>query len=140
MATANRGMTATETFGTTSPVTGTAPTAVDGTDGMPVQDCDSVCLTVSAPPGQTFSGAGTFDCYVLYPALNRWSRFQAGDFGAPLSGVRDFTYEPVDLLARFKGAYLKWVPTGVTFNGGSTGVVSTIQGTPAGAATKKVYT
>lgn len=139
MATANLGMKATETFGTSSPVTGTAPTAVDGTDGQPVQDVAAITVTVSAPAGQLLSGAGTLACYVLFASVGRWSRFPYGDFAVSTSGVRDLTFEPANMIGRFKGAFVKWVPTGVTFNGGS-GLGVTQQGTPAGAGEKRIYT
>lgn len=120
MATTNKGHTATETFGTTSPVTGSAPTAVDGTDGQPIQDLDSVTLAVVCPSGQTFSGAGSFDAYLLDREVNLWGRAAHLDF-TPASGSRTQYFE-ASLAACPRGAFLKWIPNGVTFSGGTSGV------------------
>lgn len=139
MATAVSGMAGTENFAGASPVSGVAPTVVDGSDGLPVQYLGAVTLTVSAPFGQTFSGAGSWLCYVLFAALGRWSRFPSGDMPAPASGVRDYTYDPCDLIGRFKGSYVKWIPSGITYSGGAASVDTLMQGSPAADGERKVF-
>jgi hypothetical protein len=56
-----------ETFGTTSPVSGSAPT--DPTDGQPMDGLTAVQPVVSSASGTTLSGAGTLQAYTLDPAL-----------------------------------------------------------------------
>lgn len=137
------GMLASETFGTTSPVTGTAPSATDGTDGQYVHNLDALSLFVSCPSGGTFSGAGSFDCYARQSSVNggRWSRYKTGDFSAAeCSGKRDYLFESCDLFARASGAQFRWVPTGVDFaGGGSTGVVCAQLGSPQAEGNRKVF-
>lgn len=140
MATLNTGFAASETFAGASPVTGTAPTLTDGSDGQPVAYLDSITPTVSAPVGQTFVGGGSFRCFVMFPSVTRWSRFKAGDLGAPTAGERDCTYDAVDLLGRFKGAYVKWIPVAVDYTGGGTsGVTVHQQGSPASSGNSKTW-
>lgn len=121
MATTNSGTTASETFGTTSPVTGSAPSGA--TDGQPLQDLNAITVVVDAGSGVTLSGAGTLDCYVYDASTAVWSRCPSGDFtlvGIP-SSQRSIAFEPVDVVCP-RNSRIKWVPTGVTFNTGSAGV------------------
>ena len=50
-------------WGTTSPVTGSAPT--DPADGQSMDGLTAITPVVSAASGVTLSGAGTLQCYVL---------------------------------------------------------------------------
>lgn len=120
MATTTSGTSAYEVFGTTSPVTGSAPTAVDGTDGQLIEDFDSITVMVQAPSGQTLSGAGTLLCYVLDPYVAVWARYPQGDLAVSTASVRTLSFEPFEVLCP-RGSYAKWVPSAVTFGGGSTG-------------------
>lgn len=120
MATTNSGTTASETFGTTSAVTGSAPTLA--TDGQPLQDLDGITVVLAAATGVTLSGAGTLDCYVYDTATALWSRCPSADFtcvGVP--AVRSVAFAAVTVVAP-RNARIKWVPTGVTFSAGSAGV------------------
>lgn len=120
MATTNNGTTGSETFGTTSPVTGSAPTATD--DGQPVGDLSGIMVVLDSASTRTLSGAGTLDCYVFDASVGLWSRYPAGDFtcvGIPAS-QRSVAFQAGDLQVR-RGR-IKWVPTGVTFSAGSAGV------------------
>ncbi len=55
----------TETYGTTSPITGAAPTSA--TDGQPMAGLAGIELEVESLAGVTLSGAGTLNCYILQP-------------------------------------------------------------------------
>lgn len=63
----NHGTTYVETYGTTSPVTGSAPTAAD--DGQPLPGLSAITLVVSAPAGNTLGGAGNMVAYLYDPAV-----------------------------------------------------------------------
>jgi hypothetical protein len=130
-----------ETFGTTSPVTGTAPTAIDGTDGHPVDAFGAVTVTASVVGGGTFAGAGNLDCYVYFPAVGAWSRYKGGDLDiTAASGFTNFTFDACLLVGRYRGCYLKWVPNGVTFFGGTASGVKVVQqGVPASRGDGKVW-
>lgn len=56
-----------ETFGTTSPVSGSAPT--DPTDGQPMDGLSAIQPVVSAAVSVLLSGAGTLQAYILDPSL-----------------------------------------------------------------------
>lgn len=128
MATTNTGTTATETFGTSSPVTGSAPSAVNGTDGQPLKDLTSISLFVSVASGVTLSGAGTLQAYIWDPSgPNRWARAPLLDRTISTSGVRDLFVDTFDVTTA-RNAYVKWVPSGVTFSSGTAGVIVTQAG------------
>lgn len=119
MATTNSNTTASELFGTTSPVSGSAPTT-DGTDGQPLQDLDAITVVIDTGSGVTLSGAGTLDCYVWDTSVALWSPYAAGNF--TVNGTtRTQAFEAVEVLAR-RNSRIKWIPTGVTFSAGSAGV------------------
>ena len=61
MAGKNYGSSFVETFGTTSPATGTAPT--DATDGQPLEGLAAITCVISAAYGETLSGAGGLLAY-----------------------------------------------------------------------------
>jgi hypothetical protein len=63
MAGTTLGGTYSETFGTTSPVTGSAPTS--STDGQALSGLSAITLVVSAAAGTTLSGAGSMLAYML---------------------------------------------------------------------------
>ena len=121
MATTNSGTTASETFGTTSAVTGAAPSGA--TDGQPLQDLNAITVVVAVASGVTLSGAGTIDCYVYDGSTALWSRWPAKDFtcvGIPAS-QRSIAFGSVAIDCP-RNSRIKWVPTGVTFSAGSAGV------------------
>lgn len=123
-------------FGTTSPVTGSAPT--DVADGLAIADCSQVTIIISAPSGQTLSGAGTIQIWEWYPQplldTSRWVRVPGLDFSITTSGVRDLEVGVVQVAAFKTGVpqnlstRLMAVPSGVTFTGGS-GIIVTLVGT-----------
>lgn len=123
MATTNAGTKASETFGTTSPVTGSAPSS--STDGQPVKDLLAISVTVDTANGVTLSGAGTLDCYVYDPDVAVWARCKAGDFTVDAT-ARAQNFEAVRLDAPRNGR-IKWVPTAVTFGGGGSAGVTVYQ-------------
>jgi hypothetical protein len=127
MATLNSGQTATETFGTTSPVTGAAPTAVDGTDGQPVQDFCAITVVAQVASGQTLSGAGTLQCYVFDPVVALWARRVEADLAVnvTIATTRQQCWN-VEIKAP-RGQYYKWVPNAVTFAGGGSAGVTVYQ-------------
>jgi len=127
MATTNSGQTATETFGTTSPVTGSLPTAVDGSDGQPVQDFCSMTVVLQAPSGQTLSGAGTVELHVLDPVVSAWAHRKEVSLSVNVAvgTVRQQAWV-VEIKAP-RGQYWKWVPVGVTFSGGGSAGVTVYQ-------------
>jgi hypothetical protein len=119
VASTNAGVTSSETHGTTSPVSGSAPT--DATDGQPIQNLGAITVVVDSAITRTLSGAGTLDCYLYDPSVALWARFPAGDFNVTAT-TRMQAFEPVDVVGPRKGARIKWIPTGVTFSAGSAGV------------------
>lgn len=121
MASSYSGTSAYETFGTTSPVTGAAPTVA--TDGQPLQDLTGITVVVAAADTRTLSGAGTLDCYVYDALTALWSRCPSGDFtlvGIPAT-QRSIAFETVDVICP-RNSRIKWIPTGATFSAGSAGV------------------
>lgn len=106
-----------ETFGTTSPVTGSAPTIDDATDGLPLSGDETASATLVAPSGQTLSGAGTLNCYVYDQTVGLWARCTAGDVTTIPSGSRAFASEAVG-VSQGRSSRIKWIPAGVTFSGG----------------------
>lgn len=121
MASSYKNTTAYETFGTTSPVTGSAPTLA--TDGQPLADLTGITVIVDSAATRTLSGAGTLDCYVYDADTALWSRCPSGDFtfvGIPAS-QRSIAFEVVEVINP-RNSRIKWVPTGVTFSAGSAGV------------------
>lgn len=119
MATTNNGTTATETFGTSSPVTGSAPTLA--TDGQPMEDLDALTVLVAVATGITLSGAGSLLCYTYDPSVALWTRYPQGDLSVSTASVRTLMFEPFDVIGA-RAARVKWVPSGVTFSAGSDGV------------------
>lgn len=122
MATTNSGQTATETFGTTSPVSGSAPTAIDGSDGQPVADFSAITVVAECPASQTLSGAGTLECYVFDPDVGGWARRKEADLSVNVATTTTRRQTWTVELDAPRNAYVKWVPAAVTFSGGSTGV------------------
>lgn len=121
--------TVSETFGTTSPVTGSAPTLA--TDGLFVGNTVAAAVVIRCPASQTLSGAGTLDCYTYDHKVESWARAPGGDFDVDTSGVRTLGFDAVDVLCGRSGR-VKWVPNGVTFSGGSTGLELFIVGQAPG--------
>lgn len=119
MATTNSGTYAYETFGTSSPVTGSAPTLA--TDGQPLADLDAVSVQVSVASGVTLSGAGTLQCYVYDPSVALWARAPAFDLSVSTGSVRTLAFQAFEVVGPRNGR-IKWVPSGVTFSSGSAGV------------------
>lgn len=125
---------ATETFGTTSPVTGSAPSA--DTDGLPTDGLALVTVFCSVASGVTLSGAGSLLAYEYSPTLARWARNPGADFTISTSGVRDLeagvvTVAPFRPSGSASPTRLKYIPSGVTFSAGSAGVTLTFVGTKA---------
>lgn len=119
MAFTNNGTTGYETFGTTSAVTGSAPSGA--TDGQPLEDLDAITVVVDTATGVTLSGAGSLLCYVYDGSTALWSRLPQADFSVGTSGVRSLAFAAADVTAP-RNARIKWVPSGVTFSAGSAGV------------------
>jgi hypothetical protein len=118
LATTNAGTSAYEVFGTSSPVTGAAPT--DATDGQPLKDLDGITVQIAAASPRTLSGAGSLDCYVYDAYVALWARMPAFDFSVT-GTTRTMAFPAYEVVAP-RGARIKWVPTGVTFSAGSAGV------------------
>ncbi len=118
MATTVSGTTGSETFGTTSPVTGAAPTLA--ADGQLLADLDAITVQVAAASGVTLSGAGTLQCYVYDPVVALWARMPA--FDQSVTGTTRIMAFPAYEVIAPRGARIKWVPSGVTFSAGSAGV------------------
>jgi len=107
-----------ETFGTTSPVTGSAPTLA--TDGQPLKDLNGLAVSVSAG-AVNLSGAGSLQGYLYDPAVGVWARASFLDLSVTASGIAAQVFEPFDVIAP-RNARVKWIPSGVTFASGSAGV------------------
>lgn len=118
MATTNTNTTASETFGTTSPASGSAPTLA--TDGQPLADLDAVSVQVSVASGVTLSGAGTLQCYVYDPSVALWARMPAFDLSVT-GTTRTQAFQAFEVIGP-RNARIKWVPSAVTFSAGSAGV------------------
>lgn len=118
MATTNTNTTASELFGTTSPVTGSAPTLA--TDGQPLADLDAVSVQISAATGVTLSGAGSLQCYVYDPSVALWARMPTFDLSVT-GTTRTQAFQALEVIAP-RNARIKWVPSAVTFSAGSAGV------------------
>lgn len=107
--------------GTTSPVTGAAPSAV--TDGMDISSLRSWVLTVSCPASQTLSAAGAIRIWRLNTALGRWARAPELDLDLTqlAAGVsRDASTSDREVALPYGRVYAQ--PDGATFSGGSTGL------------------
>ena len=107
-----------ELYGTTSPVTGSAPTLA--TDGQQMDGLFGISVVASAASGITLSGAGTLLCYVYDQFLARWVRFPSLDLSITIGAAtaRDQGYQGYQTVTPRK-ARIKWVPSGVTFSSGS---------------------
>ena len=122
MAGTETGSVYTETYGTTSPVSGSAPTVV--TDGQALDGLYAITVVLSVGSGVTLSGAGSLLCYCYDASVGRWFRVPQFDITVGTSGVRDLGFQAFETATPRKGR-VKWVPTSVTFSAGSAGVVVT---------------
>lgn len=116
----DRSSTGYELFGTSSPVTGTAPT--DPTDGLPIKDLVGISVQVSAGGAVNLGGAGTLDCYLRDDVVGRWARAKGLDLTVDWASGRCQGFEAA-LVSAPRNGRVKWVPNGVTFAGGGTGGV-----------------
>lgn len=123
MATTNSGTTASETFGTSSPVSGSAPTA--STDGQPLGDLDAVTVVVDAGLGVTLSGAGTLQAYMYDGSVGVWARALDYDLSVTAT-TRAQSFVAFDIPGG-RNTRFKWVPNAVTFGGGGSGGVAVYQ-------------
>lgn len=122
MASTNAGSVSSETHGTTSPVSGSAPSGA--TDGQALMGVKAVTVVVSSASGTTLSGAGTLQCYVYDAAIARWVRMPAMDLSVSTASVRDLAF-PAFEVSGPRNSRVKWVPNAVTFSAGSAGVTVT---------------
>lgn len=120
----NYGSVYVETYGTTSPATGSAPTT-DATDGQPLNGLYAVTPVVSAESGVALSGGGSLLAYLYDTYLLRWVRAPMADI-ADLSSLstRDGALGAF-VVGTPRNGRIKWVPSGVTFASGSGGVTVT---------------
>ncbi len=100
----------------------TAPS--DATDGLDLSEVASVILCASAESTRTFSGAGSFECYMYDSSdVARWGRCPELDYAITTSGLRDL-YSGEMVVAGGKGRRIAWIPTtAVTVSGGTTVVM-----------------
>jgi hypothetical protein len=119
LATTNNGTTASETFGTTSPVTGSAPTLSRPTGSL-LQTSPPSPSMIDAGTGVTLSGAGTLQAYVYDPSVAVWARMPAFDLSVT-GTTRTQAFQAFQVLGP-RNARIKWVPSAVTFSAGSAGV------------------
>lgn len=110
--------TGSETFGTTSPVSGSAPSAA--IDGQPIAMIDGMTVVVDAGAATTLSGAGTLQAYVYDGRVGAWARWTSGDFS--VTGTTRAQAFVVPTMPAQRNARVKWVPNGVTFAAGAAGV------------------
>lgn len=122
MAGTETGSVYTETYGTTSPVTGAAPTVA--TDGQAMDGLYAITVVVSVATGVTLSGAGSLVCYCYDASVGRWFRVPQFDITTNTASVRDLGFQAFETATPRKGR-VKWVPAAVDFSGGSAGVVVT---------------
>jgi hypothetical protein len=122
MSVTNSGTTCSETHGTTSPVSGSAPSGA--TDGQPLRDLDAITVVVSVAETRTLSGAGTLQCYLYDPSIARWARVPSLDLSVSTASVRDLAFPAMSVIGARNGR-VKWVPASVTFSAGSAGVTVT---------------
>jgi hypothetical protein len=95
-------------------------------DGLDLSDVASVILTVAAATSQTFSGAGSFMCYMYDATIARWGRCPELDYAVTVSSVRDI-YSGEFQVAGGRGRRIAWIPTStVTVSGGTTVVVTVL--------------
>lgn len=118
MATTISGTTVYETHGTTSPVTGSAPTL--STDGQPLKDLTAITVVADTTTGVTLSGAGTLQCYIYDASTAIWSRMPALDLSVT-GTARSMAFPAMQVIGN-RNSRVKWVPSGVTFSAGSAGV------------------
>lgn len=110
--------TAFEAFGTTSPVTGAAPTLA--TDGQDLSDLIALGVQVASANGTTLSGAGTLQAWVYDSAVALWARAPYLDITVSAT-TQAQAFNP-SLVTLPRKSRIKWVPNGVTFSAGSGGV------------------
>lgn len=111
-----------ETYGTSSPVTGSAPTVV--TDGQALDGLYAITVVVSVATGVTLSGAGSLLCYCYDASVGRWFRVPQFDILTATATVRDLGFQAFETATPRKGR-VKWVPSAVDFSAGSAGVTVT---------------
>lgn len=120
MATTVTGFKASETFGTTSPVTGSDPSGA--TDGQPLDYLEQIVVEVHATDDVALGGAGTLECWTYNDTSAKWGRASGADFTVDKTKKAQ-TFDAVDVFG-MKGSRVKWVPVGVSFaGGGSNGIV-----------------
>ncbi len=123
-------------FGTSSPVTGSAPS--DASDGLSMRGLSQVTVYLSVGSGVTLSGTGTLLAYEWVQPLQRWARNPGCDI--PLASfssiaIRDIT-AGVFTTAQFnssksnsEASRIQFVPSSVAFSTGSGGCTVTLVGT-----------
>jgi hypothetical protein len=127
MAGITTGTTYFESFGTTSPVTGSAPTANDATDGMVLKDLNGITVAIKTNGAVNLSGAGTLQGYTFDSVVGVWTRAKHLDLTVDATSITAQSFEPFEVLSA-RNARVKWVPSGVTFASGSGGVTVYVLG------------
>ena len=120
--------TAAATHGTTSPVTGTAPSGTpSNTTQLRLLGARKFRVTACAPSGQTLSAGGSLQNYDYVTAISLWARFPGSDL--PLTNCSTTQRCcAFDVMNEVGGqGYTVWIPSAVTFNGGSTGITVTME-------------
>jgi hypothetical protein len=95
-------------------LTGSAPTA--STEGVSLHFAKSYRIVVSAPVGQTLSGAGTLQAYFYSPNTG-WARDPDQDLTLSVSGSRSQVFS--DVLVGPPMGRLRYVGNGITVSSGS---------------------
>jgi hypothetical protein len=111
---------ASETFGTSSPVTGSAPSGA--TDGQSLKELTAVTVVVDTASGKTLSGGGFLECWTYDASTALWTRYP--DYDITLfhtEAVRSLDCGTFSVPGG-RASRIKWVPGGVTFSSGTAGV------------------
>ena len=123
------------TYGTTSAVTGSAPTDVTTPDGQPMDGLYAITLVVSSASGTTLSGAGTLQCYILDYGMGTTPGPQTQGSAASSTGTTIVLNETVATDGFVVGQTVRGLKSGatgvvtsvasstLTCSGGVTGVV-----------------
>jgi hypothetical protein len=95
--------------------TSAAPTLA--TEGIALQDLDSISVVVSADLTRTLSGTGNLRCYIYDPEIARWVRCPGADLAVTASAVRDMAFPDMEVITP-RAQRIEWAADTVAVSAG----------------------